>query len=100
MPRQFRQVDPASLRLPGGRIQGADPSKLSRQIGLFRDTMTNMPLILVTEGKDGELQITDGVTRATRIAKLLPGTTVLVEVIDCFPNRNFTRFPTVGERLT
>jgi hypothetical protein len=99
MPRQFRQVDPARLRLPGGRLQGADPIKFNRQLNLYKDSMINMPLILVTEGKDGELQISDGVTRATRIAKLLPGTTVLVEIIDNFPNRDFTRFPVVGERL-
>jgi len=61
--------------------------------------MVNMPTILVTEGKDGELQITDGVTRATRIAKMKPGVLVTVEVIDVFPHRDFTRFPKVGERL-
>jgi hypothetical protein len=35
--------------------------------------------LLVYEGSDGALY--DGVTRATRLAKLLPGTTVQVEVI-------------------
>jgi hypothetical protein len=33
------------------------------------------------EGSDGALELYDGVTRATRVAKLLPGTTVKVEVI-------------------
>jgi hypothetical protein len=40
-----------------------------------------MPLLLVYEGSDGALEIYDGVTRATRVAKLLPGTTVTVEVV-------------------
>jgi len=33
----------------------------------------------VSRGTDGELVINNGVTRATRIAKLSPGTTVRVE---------------------
>ena len=40
-----------------------------------------MPPLFAYEGSDGELEIYDGVTRATRVAKLLPGTTVTVEVI-------------------
>ena len=35
-----------------------------------------MPPILVHEDPDGVLEITDGVTRATRIAKLTPGETL------------------------
>jgi hypothetical protein len=37
--------------------------------------------ILVYEGPDGILEISDGVTRATRIAKLTPGQTVPVVMI-------------------
>jgi hypothetical protein len=40
-----------------------------------------MPPITVYEGSDGVLMIYNGVTRATRIAKLAPGTLVRVEVI-------------------
>jgi hypothetical protein len=40
-----------------------------------------MPLLVAYEGSDGALELYDGVTRATRVAKLLPGTTVKVEVI-------------------
>ena len=40
-----------------------------------------MPPLAAYEGSDGVLEIYDGVTRATRMAKLLPGTTVKVEVI-------------------
>ena len=40
-----------------------------------------MPPLLVYEGLDGVLELVDGVTRATRVAKFLPGTTVRVEVL-------------------
>jgi hypothetical protein len=40
-----------------------------------------MPAILVYEDRDGNLEIMDGVTRATRIAKLAPGTLVRVVII-------------------
>lgn len=58
-----------------------------------------MPTIEVTRGKDGLLRISDGVTRATRVAKLLPGQTVRVEVIDNRPQWDFSKLPTVGDRL-
>jgi hypothetical protein len=44
-----------------------------------------MPPLEVSRGSDGELIIKSGVTRATRVAKLLPGTLVRVEVIDDLP---------------
>jgi hypothetical protein len=40
-----------------------------------------MPALWVYEGSDGVLEIVDGVTRATRVAKLIPGCKVQVEVI-------------------
>lgn len=45
------------------------------------DPAAGMPLLVAYEGSDGALELYDGVTRATRVAKLLPGTTVKVEVI-------------------
>jgi len=39
----------------------------------------------VSRGSDGELVINNGVTRATRVAMLLPGTLIRVEVIDVLP---------------
>jgi hypothetical protein len=30
--REFLQVDPAALHLPGSRMDGADPMKLQRQV--------------------------------------------------------------------
>jgi hypothetical protein len=44
-----------------------------------------MPPLEVSRGTDGEFLINNGVTRATRIAKLSPGATVRVEVIDDLP---------------
>ena len=41
-----------------------------------------MPALEVSRGSDGELVLNNGVTRATRVAKLLPGVSVRVEVID------------------
>jgi hypothetical protein len=40
-----------------------------------------MPPLWVYEAADGVLVVYDGVTRATRIAKLAPGALVRVEVI-------------------
>jgi hypothetical protein len=81
MGTDIRIVDPADLRLPSSRRNGADAVKLRRQIVKHGASMTGMPLLLAYEGSDGALEIYDGVTRATRVAKLLPGTTVRVEVI-------------------
>jgi hypothetical protein len=81
MAAHFRVVDPAELRLPASRASGADPYKLQRQIAQHGTSITGMPPLLAYEGLDGVLELVDGVTRATRVAKLLPGTTVLVEVL-------------------
>jgi hypothetical protein len=81
MEQLIRQVDPLELRLPPSRFSGADPWKLYRQIGQFGSSKDGMPPILVYEDPDELLEISDGVTRATRIAKLAPGETVPVVVI-------------------
>jgi hypothetical protein len=81
MPADLRDVDPAELRLPGSRSGGADPYKLQQQIAQHGTSAAAMPPLLVYEGSDGVLELVDGVTRATRVAKLLPGTTVRVEVL-------------------
>ena len=92
-------VDPRQLRLPGGRLFGADPAKLQRQISRFGMSIDSLPPLLVTRGKNDELLLIDGVTRATRVAKLRPGCLVPVFVIDELLERDMSRFPTVGERL-
>ena len=81
MTPSIREVDPSQLRLPPSRSRGADPWKLHRQIAQFGSARDGMPPIFVYEDPDGELEISDGVTRATRIAKLAPGETVPVVVI-------------------
>ena len=95
----FLDVDPRSLRLPSGRSQGADPFKLARQIRRFGSSTAGMPPIWVTRGKNDELIILNGATRATRVAQLLPGQTVRVEVVDELPNWDVTVFPTIGDLL-
>jgi hypothetical protein len=80
-PRVFLDVDPRHLRLPSSRLAGADPAKLQRQIARHGLSTQGMPALEVYRGTDGELMIFDGVTRASRVAKLLPGSLVRVEVI-------------------
>lgn len=93
------QVDPKTLRLPPTRLQGADPRKLQRQIANHGKSTKGMPLLWVSRGKDGELMVMDGVTRATRVAKLLPGTTIDVLVTEEHPNEDYSQLPTVGDML-
>jgi hypothetical protein len=96
MAADFRDVDPAELRLPPSRLSGADPYKLQRQIARFSKFTAGMPPVWVYEGSDGVLEIVNGVTRATRIAKLAPGTTIRVEVIGHL-RRPRGHFPKIGD---
>jgi hypothetical protein len=86
MAADLRDVDPAELRLPSSRSSGADPAKLHRQIARYGTSTIGMPPLVAYEGSDGMLEIFDGVTRATRVAKLLAGTKVLglVDVVGAF----------------
>lgn len=95
---EFLQVDPAALHLPGGRRDGVDPVKLHRQFARHGTSVAGMPPLEVSRGTDGELVINDGVTRASRVAKYLPGTSVTVEVTGTVPVA-VGRLPAVGERL-
>lgn len=96
---EFLDVDPRSLRLPPSSLGGADPAKLQRQIAQHGRATVGMPRLVVYRGTDdGELIVYDGVTRATRVAKLLPGQTVPIEVIGPIRSPG-ARFPTVGEKL-
>ena len=98
MPADFRDVDPRELRVPPSRRQGAEPAKLARQISLFGRSAVGMPPPWVYEGTDGVLVLYNGVTRATRIAKLAPGTLVRVEVIGNLP-KAFAADPKIGDLL-
>jgi hypothetical protein len=98
MPSTFRDVDPRELRVPTSRPEGADLFKLQRQIGKYGAKSAGMPPIWVYEGSDGALVITNGVTRATRIAKLAPGQTVTVEVLGKV-RRKVGHLPKIGDLL-
>jgi hypothetical protein len=95
---EILDVDPMTLHLPFSRWCGADPEKLQRQISRYGVSTAGMPLIEVYRCRDGVLLIDDGATRATRVAKLVPGQTVKVVVKGrlAVPRKHF---PTVGERL-
>ncbi len=97
-PREFVQVDPATLHLPSSRRDGADPTKLHRQVAKHGTSIEGMPPPEVKRGSDGELVIFDGVTRATRVAKLLPGTPITVEVTGELKSP-VGWLPTVGDKL-
>jgi hypothetical protein len=98
MDQSIREVDPANLRLPPSRNSGADLWKLHRQIRQFGSSTVGMPPIFAHEDPDGVLEISDGVTRATRIAKLAPGQTVPVIVIGRY-RRSRANSPAVKDRL-
>lgn len=97
-PRVFMDVDPRSLHLPTQRLTGAEPWKLQSQIARFGTSTQGMPPLEVYRGTDGELMIYDGVTRATRVAKLLPGQLVTVELMDDLTTP-VGHLPTVGDKL-
>src|SRR6266478_5739269 len=94
----LRDVDPRELRPATSRRDGADPLKLHRQIARFGALTDGMPPLIVYEASDGVLVIYNGVTRATRIAKLAPGTTVCVEVIGKL-RRAYAGDPKIGDVL-
>jgi hypothetical protein len=96
---EFIDVDSGDLHLPPGRAQGADPGKLTRQIAKYGNSLDGMPPLRAVRGKDGHLRINDGVTRATRAAKLRPGVPVPAEVIQDLPRLDVTRMPTVKHGL-
>lgn len=91
-------ADPRTLRLPPSMMGGADPGKLQRQIAAHGRSTSGMPRLLVFRASDGELIIYDGVTRATRVVKLLPGATIEVEVMGDLATPG-SWLPTVGDRL-
>lgn len=57
-----------------------------------------MPSPLCYRGADGRFMLYDGVTRATRVAKLLPRATIRVEVIRTLSQR-VGHLPTIGDTL-
>jgi hypothetical protein len=96
---EFIDVDPGELHVPPGRAKGADPGKLSRQIARHGNSLIGMPPLQLVRRKGGHLRINDGVTRATRAAKLRPGELIPAEVIQDLPNLDVTRMAKVKETL-
>ncbi len=95
---EFLDVDPKTLHLPTSRLSGADPVKLHDQMVRFGLRTVGMPPLLAYRGADGLIMIYDGVTRATRVAKLLPGVLVRVEVIRTL-KQPVGHLPTIGDKL-
>jgi hypothetical protein len=58
-----------------------------------------MPAVEVWMCKDGELMIANGVTRATRIAKLLPGQLIRVKVTARLPRYKVSWLPRIQDVL-
>ncbi|HEX5106610.1 MAG TPA: hypothetical protein VFV87_22475 [Pirellulaceae bacterium] len=98
MATYFRDVDPRELRAPTSRPTGADPLKLARQIAKCGSSTTGMPPLVVYESLDGFLVVYDGVTRATRAAKLVPGVPIRIEVVGTIPRR-YANEPKIGDLL-
>ena len=71
---------------------------MHRQIARFGASIAGMPLPEVYRGSDGELLLYNGVTRATRAAKLLPGCPITVEIMDDL-SKPVGHLPTVGSTL-
>jgi|SRR6266481_4704918 len=94
----IKEMDPGDLRLPPSRASGADPWKLHQQIRQFGSSKDGMPPIFVYEDPKRQMEISDGVTRAVRIAKLAPGETVPVIVIGRY-RRSRASSPRVRDRL-
>lgn len=94
---EFIDVDHGELHLPPSRMQGADPGKLARQIAKHGDSLDGMPALQLVRGQDGHFRVNDGVTRASRAAKLRPGALVPAEVIQDLPRLDVTRMPKVKD---
>jgi hypothetical protein len=95
---ELRHIDPRVLRLPASRRDGVDPLKLHHQIRKFGDSIEGMPPVWGYESADGYIVVYNGVTRATRIAKLSPGTDVPVLVIGRL-KRNYAGATTIGDLI-
>lgn len=98
MTQDLRDIDPRELRLPPSRRGGADPYKLQLQIARFAGSTAGMPPPWVYEASDGVLVVYNGVTRATRIARLCPGAMIRVEVVGKL-RRAYAGDPKIGDLL-
>lgn len=95
---EILEIDPRTLHLLPSQAGGADPFKLQTQIARFGGSSVGMPPPWVYRGSDGGLVLYNGVTRASRIAKLAPGSSIRVEVVGEI-KRPVGRYPKVGDTL-
>ena len=98
MPSVVVELDPRSLHLPPSRPSGPDPYKLNRQIALFGASTLGMPEPWAYRGSDDEIMLYNGVTRATRAAKLSPGTAIRVVIVGIL-RKPVGSLPTIGSLL-
>jgi hypothetical protein len=96
----IRYVQPGLLRVSPMRPEGADPMKLQDQFNEFGFSITDMPPIEVTLGRNDEMMINNGMTRATRCCLMNSEQVVSVEVIETRPEWDFSHLPTIIETLT
>src|SRR5438034_824421 len=97
-PRFFISIDPRLLHLPTSRHAGADAYKLLQQTARFGNSISGMPPPEVYRGSDGKLVVYNGVTRATRAAKVMPGVPITVEIIDDLRHA-VGQNPTIGSTI-
>ncbi len=95
---EILDIDPRELHLLPSQAGGADPFKLQTQIARFGASTAGMPPPWIYRGSDGGLVLYNGITRATRIAKLAPGTSIRVEVVGDI-RRPVGCYPKVGDTL-
>ena len=95
--QKFRDVDPRELRFPSSR-RFVDAGKFARQLSRYGRSLQGMPTLEVEEASDGVLVVVDGVTRATRAAKMAPGQLVRVEII-AYRKQPAAGDPKIGDHL-
>ena len=95
----IRYVNPGILRLPPEREGGADNFKLTSQCYDFGDSTEDMPPVLAIEGANGELQLYDGVTRATRAYMTNIYRDITVEVTGVLAEWDFSTCPTIADTV-
>lgn len=93
----FRWMLPGKLRLSPTRPEGADDYKLAMQEAEYGLSTEDMPPIEVIVGRNGEMIIFNGMTRATRAYRYHPNDPVLVEVTDVLPDISMDRYRTIRE---
>ena len=92
-------VNPANLKLPPTRPDGADPFKLANMMRQFGNSVQGMPPIQVTLGANNQMMINDGVTRAT-LAAMNGVNQIPATIIENNPSLNLNNLPTIGQVLS